>query len=83
MTSVTGLLLVAPSASAQVPAPDPVGGGNGPVVVPVTHVVHDAQGLQWWAIVLIALAAAALAAVVTEVVDTLRQRHHGVSMAHV
>jgi hypothetical protein len=43
----------------------------------IVRVSEDGGGIEWWGIALIALGAAVVAAIVTELVDKARERHHG------
>lgn len=82
-TAMTALLVGATAASAQIP-PDPPISTTDVVYVPlspVTQVVHDSQGLTWWAIVLIVAAAALVASALTELYETTRHRHDNVTLS--
>lgn len=80
-TAMISLLAGASSASANVDIPDPPSAGGGTVVVNVPG-SDSSGGIEWWGIALIAVGAALVAALLTEVYDTLRQRHDGHLFAH-
>lgn len=73
-TGLVGIVAGASSASASVPAPDPAAQVPG-LYVDLSTTTGDG-GMAWWGIALIAVAAACVAGIVTELVDTVRQRRH-------
>lgn len=80
-TAMSGLLVGATAASAQV-APDPAGPTSQVLVVPLSPAVHTSQqGLRWWAIAIIAVAAALAAAAVTELFEGMRHRRNDMTFS--
>lgn len=79
-TAMSALLVGATAASAQV-APEPAGSTSNVVVVPLSPAIHESQGLHWWAIALIAVAAALAAAALTELFDTMRHRRNDMTFS--
>lgn len=79
-TGLISLIAGASSASAAAPVPDPAG------AVPALYVdlttTTTEGGMAWWGIALIALGAACVAGIVTELVDTVRHRHQTESFGH-
>ncbi len=78
-TALVALVGTASAASALVPEPDPVRESPS-LYVDLTSTADG--GMAWWGIALIALAAACVAGIVTEFVDTVRNRHHSTSFGH-
>lgn len=80
-TATITVLAGASSASANVDVPDAPSTGGGTVVVNVPG-SDSSGGMEWWGIALIAAGAALVAALLTELYDTLRQRRGGHLFAH-
>jgi hypothetical protein len=83
-TAMTSLVAGATAASAM-QVPDPATGAVSNVVYvptpPITQVVHDSQGLQWWAIVLIGVTVALVAAALTELYHWMHNRRDHITFS--